>query len=556
MEKPFDYVFIDTSVFIKQSYFKRTESVYRLFELAGEGWIRILMPEIAKREWIKHYNVATKLKFAEVERKTIIMGKTKEANGFLTEHEKLANTYDTIVLDAFNEHMNRANVIEIPTSYVCDKLESVVNRYFAKEKPFGDKGKEKEFPDAFILASLEKYAAENSIKQIQIFSTDGDMCEYNNTLFINRDPSAYLNEFLSKRIPEHEEEIEKRERDKKDITRLFDYIKNNSTDLEPNIRKYVEKYLDDVSRYSEHFNYVDINEVSIKTLNLISNVKDIEILTVESECLQAIYYVNLDTKININHFSEENSVWDPEEKGYIFENYIDSDVEITSTIKVTIEMDRTASEINQKPKIDIIEIDTDDLQDAIDGDYPHGTYKATRKLGNIAMSPTIQSAIKQALEMPKINTPITAAISSLSTLQSAVDSLKEPLVAQGIQQMSLINPSIKEMVSAAQEVNNSITASALIPSTELNIQEVLKQKEKTAAISSFSALQSVADSLKEPLVAQEIQQRSLINPSIKEMITAAQKVNNSITASALIPSTELNIQEVLKQKEKTAAISS
>ncbi|MDN5553973.1 hypothetical protein, partial [Prevotella sp.] len=74
--------------------------------------------------------------------------------------------------------------------------------------------------------------------------------------------------------------------------------------------------------------------------------------------------------------------------------------------------------------------------------------------------------------------------------------------------------------------------------------------EKTAAISSFSALQSVADSFKEPLVAQGILQRSLINPSIKEMVTAAQKDNNSITASALMPSTEVNIQKVLKTKKK------
>ena len=45
---------------------------------------------------------------------------------------------------------------------------------------------------------------------------------------------------------------------------------------------------------------------------------------------------------------------------------------------------------------------------------------------------------------------------------------------------------------------------------------------------------------------------SLINPSIKEILTAAQKDNNSITASALMPSTELNIQKVLKYKKEYA----
>ena len=46
---------------------------------------------------------------------------------------------------------------------------------------------------------------------------------------------------------------------------------------------------------------------------------------------------------------------------------------------------------------------------------------------------------------------------------------------------------------------------------------------------------------------------SLINPSIKEILTAAQKDNNSITASALMPSTELNIQRVLKYKKEVMA---
>lgn len=49
MNKPLDYVFIDTSIFKNQGYFKKSGAVYRLFDLAEAGWIRILMPDIAKR---------------------------------------------------------------------------------------------------------------------------------------------------------------------------------------------------------------------------------------------------------------------------------------------------------------------------------------------------------------------------------------------------------------------------------------------------------------------------------------------------------------------------
>ena len=48
MKKPFDYVFIDTCVFMRESYFKKSGAVARLFVLAEQGWIKILMPEIAR----------------------------------------------------------------------------------------------------------------------------------------------------------------------------------------------------------------------------------------------------------------------------------------------------------------------------------------------------------------------------------------------------------------------------------------------------------------------------------------------------------------------------
>ena len=83
-------------------------------------------------------------------------------------------------------------MIVIPTSYASDLLDIVIDKYFAKEIPFGDKGKDKEFPDAFILVSLEKYAKNNSIEKIQLFSADRDMKEFNSTLFVSQEPNAYF----------------------------------------------------------------------------------------------------------------------------------------------------------------------------------------------------------------------------------------------------------------------------------------------------------------------------------------------------------------------------
>lgn len=108
MDKPLDYVFIDTSIFKNQGYFKKSGAVYRLFELAEAGWIRIIMPDIAKREWIRHYMQDTQLKFKEVERKASIMGNTKDVNEFVKEYKSLSCKYESIAEGSFSEHIKRA----------------------------------------------------------------------------------------------------------------------------------------------------------------------------------------------------------------------------------------------------------------------------------------------------------------------------------------------------------------------------------------------------------------------------------------------------------------
>ena len=49
------YVFIDTSVFQEEGFFKPSGKVSKLFNLAENGKLNILMPEITRQEWLKHY---------------------------------------------------------------------------------------------------------------------------------------------------------------------------------------------------------------------------------------------------------------------------------------------------------------------------------------------------------------------------------------------------------------------------------------------------------------------------------------------------------------------
>ena len=105
LQKPIDYVFIDTSVFMREAYFKKTGAVSRLFELAANGWIRVLMPEIARREWWKHYSEVMRINFDEMERKAVLMGNTKEAEELVNAHKTIAKSYETLISESFEKHL-------------------------------------------------------------------------------------------------------------------------------------------------------------------------------------------------------------------------------------------------------------------------------------------------------------------------------------------------------------------------------------------------------------------------------------------------------------------
>lgn len=451
---------------MKESYFKKSGGVSRLFDLAEQGWVRILMPEIAKREWFNHFKTATHPKFAEVEKKASIMGNTRSVNEFVISHNKLAASYDSLVKTTFEEHLNRAGVVIIPTSYANDTLELVVDRYFNREKPFGGKGKEKEFPDAFILASLEKYAKENSISLVKIFSTDDDINLYNNEVFAKEELGQYLSDFISKRIPEHEEE-EKRKRDKRDIVRFMNYLKDGFFNYEKQIHDHVEMFLSNVSLYEERFNYTDIDEAYVDSVKVSCNFKNVEILSIEDDSIQALYFVNVGATVTVSHFCEEESIWDSEDKKFIYEKYDNTNVKLSSVVKIVFEMDRLESDMSQIPLISIQEIDTDDLEESINRDCRESQWIAPQSVAAVSVGSSEPSAILAMEAIKKSMDPMCAALSSMTALQTSLQQLKTPEVQKGMMQMSAINGSLAETIKSIQKMQDNFSVNVFAPLSDI-----------------------------------------------------------------------------------------
>lgn len=360
MDKPLDYVFIDTSVLMKESYFKESGRVAKLFNLASKGYIKILLPIITKREWIKHLTEATFLKFDEVGRKTQLLGKIAGVSELVEKFELLLSDYSKLVENSMHVQLYRANVIEIDYLFFMDTIPDVFEKYFNQSKPFGGQGKNKEFPDAFVLASLEKYAEVKDIEQIILFSTDKDMMQYQSDKLKIDDIGKYLDNLIQNRIPSSNEE-----KKQKDIKTLFSYVESANPILRKTLEKQIVEFLSDTNLYVYRFGNVDIDEVFDLHISLDITAKDMEIISVSDDEIEAICFPEIDANVKVKHFSEEDSIWDSEDKEYFYEHHVTTLLEISSYLNVTLKFYRDELELGQDPNIQIEDIDFSALEDSI-----------------------------------------------------------------------------------------------------------------------------------------------------------------------------------------------
>lgn len=372
MRHPIDYIFIDTSLFVGSSFFKENGVIERFFDQAEKGYVKIIMPAITEKEWHLHFEENARVKFDITEKPIRVMGK-KRSQEFLDKYSTLSKDYEDLIREVFKSNMERANLEKLPIDYPNDQLKKIFDKYFSKEKPFGTNGKKSEFPDAFVLASLEKYAKSKGIK-ILVFAKDKDFIEYASDCLELKDPNTYLNELVTKRIPE----AEKRERISADISRLYKYIDSKPRHLLQQIQEEVTRFLSDYTSYIDLLDYADIEEISIDNLNLDISAKDMEIHSVDEDDIEVLCFVDIDVKVRVKYFDEDESIWDSEEKDYLFKSYSTMDLDLSSVLPVTFLFPRLedGDEFDEWNNLDVevILVDSINLQEVIDN---YRTYNET-----------------------------------------------------------------------------------------------------------------------------------------------------------------------------------
>ncbi|MED9800049.1 MAG: PIN domain-containing protein [Prevotella sp.] len=352
------HIFIDTSVFQAEGFLKESSRVSKLFALAAKGYLTILLPEITKEEWRKHFSKATLLPVDEFKRKMMIMGSPDElSKAFEIISAIDSESTSTAVLDSC---IAKAKIQIIGYDY-CSDVEGVFKKYFNCEKPFGKKGKQKEFPDAFVLSALEQYAKKNHIENIILLSHDGDIIDYKSDILTQKEIGEYLNGILK--------EIAISEAEKRDIERLYVYFHKGEISFAADLKELLTDYLLDYSTYDSRVQWQEIEDVTIKEAVALSfSDKDMQLTEINNEYLEAICFVDVNAIVTVEHVDESMSYWDSEEKKYLFKEYTTSDLVISASIKLTIRMDRTELVMGQDPVVELCEIEYRDLQEAIDGE--------------------------------------------------------------------------------------------------------------------------------------------------------------------------------------------
>lgn len=161
-------VYLDTQVFVRNRFRFDTSELREIRETFVKGGLRLLVPKMMERELTRHFQrrakeVAEKISNAHNEHPIPALSISLPLRAEL--EEQCFKTFQKDWED-FKAHFT---IEYLP---LVGNIEQIVDWYFAIEAPFSEK-KNKEFPDAFILSSLEDYLQQHSVR-IAVVSSDGD----------------------------------------------------------------------------------------------------------------------------------------------------------------------------------------------------------------------------------------------------------------------------------------------------------------------------------------------------------------------------------------------
>lgn len=178
---PFErsYIFLDTSVYVQESYRFSGTSLGKLAGMSSDDELRLIVPEIIQQEVKYKLRETAEEHAAKIQTALdsniigLIGDKDKKLVGldFQIDQEKLVES----IVETWERFRVQCNAESISLASI--DLQGVVASYFDAKPPFGKGRKRNEFPDAFAVASMVSFAEDNPGRPIYVVSRDNGMLE-------------------------------------------------------------------------------------------------------------------------------------------------------------------------------------------------------------------------------------------------------------------------------------------------------------------------------------------------------------------------------------------
>ncbi|MGE0561872.1 MAG: PIN domain-containing protein [Flavobacteriales bacterium] len=229
-------VFLDSSIFEEQNFMNSTK-IHSLFYYAQEGAIRIHLTDISKME------LFNRIEKRITESKKELKKLTQTFNHKNARIVKNVGFYETIKIPEIDierhslelkkkitTFFTKSNVNLIKTGNIA--ITKIVENYYDKKPPFHNSGKQNEFIDAIILASLETWCKRKKTK-MYVLSKDRDFLGYKSNSLILHDNLSELLEKISSYYTRNYKTNQ--------ITSIRKIIDSNKADLELSSKSLIQE---------------------------------------------------------------------------------------------------------------------------------------------------------------------------------------------------------------------------------------------------------------------------------------------------------------------------
>ena len=340
-----DLVFVDTSVFISENFFAPDNRINALCRLSEEGKIRLVFTDITVKEIQKHIKSSVRESWRGFDKYCKSLRNRLEIDAWRKSTNEKKEVQ--LALDLFDSFLTRSGAVLLDYSY-CSNVEQVFSEYFEQRKPFGEGKKKEEFPDAFVLVSLEKYAAEKH-QTIILLPDDSDMKEYQGNGIKSVDYRQYISSKVAEGIA---------------LQELAYCLEEEKQSLEHKIQEEVVNYLDDFRIYLICLNLTDVSFHTVGDVDVDINVKDYEVIFVNDRYIEVEIQPEVSFHVDVDYINYDYAVYDREDGVWYGTENDTYEVDGSTAVKMTLRFYRSSGAASSY--LDVVDFDLSSLMDAIE----------------------------------------------------------------------------------------------------------------------------------------------------------------------------------------------